>query len=303
MASMLRHRLRAIRIYLASYDMFAATFANPSSSLLLPFCDHVNFRPRGGGPPVPVPGARWTMLPTVCRLLGQGMVPSWEEAAIRVRYKDFQFVAPPLDKSIGWTLKEIFVDDVYGLNTIDLTAQTALDVGAFVGDSTIALASRGAFVHAFEPVPLICEYLRRNVEINGLTNRVRVHPVGLARRYERISIKVNIAGLAGSTGRMSEWRPGKVQNAVEQELHMVDAVDYLRQEGIASAQLVKLDCEGQEYELLEDGALLRALSPRMLTMEYHRGGEALRDTLVAGGYRVQCDDPGKVQGHMIALRH
>ncbi len=300
MASALRHRIRAIRLYLGSYDMFVTAFDNPSASLLLPFRDRVEFRPRGGGAPIAVPGACWTMLPTLCRLLGSGMVPSWEGAAIKVRYKDYQFLAPPLDKSIGWTLKEIFADDIYGFNSIDLTGHTALDVGAFIGDSTVALAARGAFVHAFEPVPLICEYLRRNVEINGLGNRVRIHPVGLARREERISVQVNVAGLAGSTARKSEWQPAKVQNAVKQELRMVNAFEYLRREGITSAQVVKLDCEGQEYELLQDGALLRALSPGMLTMEYHRGGEVLRDALVAAGYRVQWPDVGKVQGHMIA---
>ncbi|HUK03469.1 MAG TPA: FkbM family methyltransferase [Burkholderiales bacterium] len=302
MAPTLRQRLRAMRIYLKSYALFLQAFDDASKALVLPFRERIDFHPRGGRPPVTVPGACWTMLPTVCRLLGEGMTPSWEGADLKVRFGDFQFHAPPLDKSIGWTLKEIFVDDVYGLGAADLTGQTALDVGAFIGDSTVALASRGAFVHAFEPLPLACEYLRRNVEINGLADRVRVHPVALADREERVALAVNVAGLAGTATRYDDPDQGKSARQVEQEVRMVDAFDYLRREGIGSAQVVKLDCEGEEYALLKDGALLKALSPRMVTMEYHRGGEVLRDVLSAAGYAVQWDDVGTVQGHMIARR-
>src|SRR5262249_38284056 len=159
------------------------------------------------------------------------------------------FYAPPLDKSIGQTLKEIFIDDVYGLGARSLAGETALDVGAFIGDSAVALASRGAFVHAFEPVPMIREFLVRNIEANGFKDRVRVHPVGLGEKDEKITLRLNTAGLAGATAKEVKKEAAYEEMQVEQELQIVNAFDYLRAEGITSAGVVKLDCEGHEYAL------------------------------------------------------
>ena len=79
MASELRHSLRAIRVYLKSWGMFRTAFLDAWKALLLPFAGRLTFHPRGGAAPVEVPGACWTMLPTVCRLLEQGAHPAWEE--------------------------------------------------------------------------------------------------------------------------------------------------------------------------------------------------------------------------------
>lgn len=296
----LRDRARTVRVYLKSLPLFRGTFRDPAKALALPFAERMTFHPRRGPAAVAVPGGCWTMLPTVCRLLAQDAVPWWEDGMLKVRFGKFVFHAPPLDKSIGQTLKEVFLDDVYGLGTSDLGGQTALDVGAFIGDSTIALASRGAFVHAFEPVPLIREYLVRNVEANGFAERVRIHPVGLSDREERITLRLNTAGLAGATAKEVKKDAFYQRMLVEQELQMVNAFDYLRAAGIASADLIKLDCEGCEYGLLREGALLKALAPQRVMMEYHRGGEALRDVLAAHGYVVHWPEPGTPQGHMEA---
>lgn len=298
----LRDRFRATRLYLRSYRLFRETFRDSAKALALPISDRVRFHPRSGAAAVEVPGACWTMLPTVCRLLASGAVPSWEDGILKVRFGEYVFYSPALDKSAGSMLKEIFIDDVYGIKELDLAGKTVLDIGAYIGDSTIAFAARGAFVHAFEPVPIIQEFLRRNIAANAMDGRVRVHPVGLSDRDQNIVINANITGLAGTTVLPVNTEPRAATALVPQRLRMANAFEYLASAGITAADAIKLDCEGCEYALLRDGALLETLRPKHVTMEYHRGGAPLRDLLAAHGYRVDWPDPEVAVGYMRATR-
>src|SRR6185312_7537982 len=49
-----------------------------------------------------------------------------------------------------------------------------LDIGAYLGYFTALAGKRGAQVIAFEPDPRTLPYLRRNVESNGIADRVRI---------------------------------------------------------------------------------------------------------------------------------
>jgi FkbM family methyltransferase len=53
------------------------------------------------------------------------------------------------------------------------------DVGANIGSYTLLAAAAGAEVQAFEPSPATAARLRRNVELNGIADRVAVHECAL----------------------------------------------------------------------------------------------------------------------------
>jgi FkbM family methyltransferase len=155
-------------------------------------------------------------------------------------------------------------------------------------------------VHAFEPVPMIRAYLEKNVAANGLAERVRIHPVGLSDRDERVTMRLNVAGLAGATAKDQKKDAANGRNLVPQELQLVEAFEYLRSAGIDAAQVVKLDCEGCEYALFRDGALLKRYRPERVMMEYHEGGAPLCEALERHGYAVNWSRRESVQGHMEA---
>ena len=298
----LRDGIRALRMFARSHRLYRETLQDAGHAWrLLVSSSAVRFRARSGAE-LSIPAKYWTMLPTACRLLKDGATPAWEGGMLKVAYRDVVLYAPPLDKSIGSTLREIFIDDAYGVAGADLTGQIVLDVGAYIGDSTVAFAARGARVHAFEPVPLLQVYLRKNVAANGLSERVTVHGVGLSDRDEVLAVAVNVAGLAGATVQPVDRQARARADLCVQELKMVDAADYLARQGIASADLVKLDCEGCEYRLLRDGALIESLRPRRLMMEYHQGGAPLYEMLVRHGYRVNWPQRDGPMGYLDATR-
>ena len=71
----------------------------------------------------------------------------------------------------------------------DLTGKVVVDVGAYVGDSALAFARRGATVHAFEPSVTFCGFIRRNVEVNGFAGKIRLHEVGLSDRVDEVTVR------------------------------------------------------------------------------------------------------------------
>jgi FkbM family methyltransferase len=293
----LRQRYRTFRLYYKSFGLFYKNLRNWPRAGWFPFFGRGEFQLRNDERTLTVPHRYWFMLPTACRLVSFGAWPEWHDGKMQVTLGHFRFVAAATEKSV-YILKEIFVDDVYRLDGANLSGQTVLDVGANIGDSSVAFAARGAQVHAFEPLMMLQPYLRENIALNALEHRISLHPVGLSGRDETLKVRVSASGTAGATAFGQADR----SDAVEQELCLVAAVSYLRKHGINRADLLKLDCEGCEYELFADAALLDYLKPDRIVMEYHRGGDELHAMLEAHGYRVERPEREHPVGYLYAVR-
>jgi FkbM family methyltransferase len=275
-----RASIRRLRVYYKTVGLFYQVFTNYLRALWFPFFGAGRFIVRAGKLQLDVPQKFWTMLPTAARLSLLGARAHWNDDHVRVSYNGLELISPPLSKMIALSLKEIFVHDVYRLRESNLSGKVVLDVGAYVGDSSIAFALRGATVHAFEPEPRCHSYLRENVRLNRLDHKVHVHTVGLSYKDETI----DEAGVTGANG----------------PIFMVDARAYLRRHGIDRVDLLKLDCEGCEYDLFRPDSYLLQLRPQQIVMEYHRGGQNLCDLLNDLGYSVDWPRPEDSVGYLYA---
>jgi len=124
-------------------------------------------------------------------------------------------------------------------------AGVAFDVGANVGAFTCAMASLGAQVHAFEPVPETFCRLKNNVKSNGLLHRVQLNCLAVGR--EAGMVKFHIEEHSAATNRMA--RPDDVAAGAATSTQLVATVsldDYCRHQGIERIDLLKLDVEGME---------------------------------------------------------
>mgnify|MGYP001589892754 CR=1 FL=1 len=266
-----------LRLFYKSRQLFRDAFADGYRAWVYPFFGSETFIPRNGTNPVRVPREYWTMLPTASRLVMIGAHPRWVEGLLNVRYDGIQLVSPPLGKNVGNFLREIFVEDVYRIGTRSLKGKVVMDIGAYIGDSSIAFARRGATVHAFEPFPEYWTYLADNVRLNGLDGQVVLHKAGLADR----DMPADADGI-----------------------RLVDAIRYLDEHHIERVDILKLDCEGCEYELFKNDWLLTRLQPSEIIMEYHRGGEVFYRFFRERGYAVVWPERVNKVGYMyIAASH
>lgn len=120
-----------------------------------------------------------------------------------------------------------------------------LDVGACLGETSIALARRGARCFAFEPDPDNCGNLRRNIALNAVEARVRSFELAL-----------------GTQAAMLPFRPDPVNRGASGRADPADATLMVQQRSLdeLSGQLgltsrdrlaIKIDAEGMELEVLE----------------------------------------------------
>ncbi|MCU0945973.1 MAG: FkbM family methyltransferase, partial [Rubritepida sp.] len=133
-----------------------------------------------------------------------------------------------------------------------------VDVGANVGFSVIHWLMRfpGAEVLAFEPHPAHAAQARRNLALNAGGGRATLVEAG--------------AGASARTLLLSDQgSSSRVLGEGEGEGLSVRLVDLFPMLGGRRVDLLKLDCEGGEYELLADDRFAE-LDVRAIVMEWHQ---------------------------------
>ncbi len=204
----------------------------------------------------------------------------------------FVFAQPAAER---WT-PQIMLEDPWRTKQQDLKGKIVVDIGAFIGDSSVAYAVGGATVHAFEAVPIFAHYVARNANLNGLDDRISVHPVGLSNRNGIINDPDTVRSIASMSHNCLP------DNAASQQIRLVDAVTYLQTHGITRADIVKMNCEGCEYDLIGSAQMLRYLNPASVLVDYHYGSEPLRKVFAELGYTVEDTNPGEERGSLFATR-
>ncbi|KRA30244.1 hypothetical protein ASD68_15470 [Rhodanobacter sp. Root627] len=114
-----------------------------------------------------------------------------------------------------------------------------LDVGANIGNHTVYFAKIAACrVMAFEPVASTCEFLRKNVELNGLGDLVQISELALGESEGDASVASFDAGNLGAT-RLKLDVAGEIK---------IDTIDHLKTKG--AIRLIKIDAEGMDASVV-----------------------------------------------------
>ena len=204
---------------------------------------------------------------TLARLTLGLLVPKLAGDLTFVR-KDGTTLIAPAGNYAWWPIIEVVIDNCYRLDELAAELRekiccTVLDIGAHVGSFTVALATAvpGAHVIAFEPSADRVAYWRRNVAANGLAGRTQVVR----------------AGVGGEAGRRALAGAGNL--VVETTGAAGDLVDVVAFEDVMSwvegpVDLVKMDCEGSEYEIIGATSLATLGRIERLVLEYHPAPQA-----------------------------
>ena len=206
-------------------------------------------------------------------------------------------------------LHEIFARRLYEME--DGRDWFVLDVGTNVGYSALYFAGvKGWEVMGYEPFPTTFSRAVHNVGRNGMADRIEVRQAGVGGRSERIEVAFNEAsrstnGLFGNLQAVRSTQDARV------EIEIVDAVEVM-EEAIVRARgrpvLVKLDCEGAEYDILErlaGGNLLSRVDALIVEVHFIRPEHtsARLDTLLrAEGFFLKTLWTGPEAEGVLAIR-
>jgi len=186
-----------------------------------------------------------------------------------------------------WSIKETFLDDFYKFYKSKKPENgVILDIGAGIGEFAIqaAVACPGCTVIGFEPYRESFDFFQKNIKKNSLTN---VIPIDAA-----------VSSLAGnltmdvSSGNPLQFRTvADEQNSVSVET--LQLIPYLDKEGITSVKILKMDCEGGEYDILLPLRTEDLHRFQFITMEYHdritpHHHSELVSLLENAGFSVEC---------------
>jgi len=187
------------------------------------------------------------------------------------------------------------VDEIFALRVYDRALRhvrpghAVVDIGAHCGVFALAAALRGATVRCFEPLPANVALLRQNVRLNGFDARITAENVAVGPRAGTTALYVEDGNTGGSTffpAVHPEWagarRPGSIA------VSCVTLREALTEPGTAVYDLVKMDCEGAEYEIVGQAEANDLARTRAFIMEYHPNGDvgALAHRLAAAGFAV-----------------
>jgi FkbM family methyltransferase len=168
-----------------------------------------------------------------------------------------------------WSIKETLLDHYYERCGFPIgKGWTIVDIGGGVGDFTLLAASSHPEnkVYAYEPTPGSYALLIQNTQLNQINN-IHSYPNGVWSSDGEISIDTEVGEPVQFISRAvveGETLPsGKVT------VRCFSMASLFASNAIARCDLMKLDCEGAEYEILfkTPDELLSRID--RIVMEYH----------------------------------
>lgn len=120
-----------------------------------------------------------------------------------------------------------------------------LDIGAWIGPTTLYAADKARKVFAFEPDPVAHFHLELNVSMSGLIDKVWIGRLAVSNEMK--NIKLGIKNAPGDSMTSILW--GKSEMTIPAVPFHAALLD-------SGAKFVKIDIEGGEIELLENAQLI-----------------------------------------------
>lgn len=177
---------------------------------------------------------------------------------------------------------------------LNVEGELVLDIGANIGDTAIYFVAKGAkHVFGVEPYPNSFGYAKQNVEINGFADRITLLNAGISDADHEVTIDPDF--LACSSNSLRRFDSGvtvpllTLQRLVE-KFQIEDAV-------------LKIDCEGHEYEAVLPASIDVLRRFKQIQLEYHYGPYELVRKLEKSGFRVSFDREKYVFNKHASIQH
>ena len=179
----------------------------------------------------------------------------------------------------AFLIREQFFEEEYGW--LDVKNNVVVDIGASIGDTAIYFSLKGAkHVYAFEPYPYSYNIALKNIQSNNLKKIVSILNEGCGTEKSIIIDEKYENTVATNIKNFKVGKNIKMQNldSIIEHFHIIDAI-------------LKLDCEGSEYDILlnvSDDSLRRF---KQIMIEYHYGYKNLLKKLNGAGFEVKIKHP------------
>ena len=183
---------------------------------------------------------------------------------------------------------EIFEEDTY---SNDFQNYTVIDIGASTADSSIYFAFRGAKeVYGIEPMKESYDIGLYNIKLNNLESKVHLINAALSSKSDTVDLIVSSKyPNANSINPTDKVKKSGIYFDSKRVIDSISLKDIISLYGLAKIDLLKMDCEGCEYEVLKNIDVETISLIDNIIIEYHDGIKFLAKLLEEQGYKVKYD--------------
>lgn len=170
--------------------------------------------------------------------------------------------------------------------------EVVIDAGASEGLFALKIRHIVGTIHLFEPIPKLCDSLRKTFKDEIADQKVFVCPYALGEKKGRVRFFLD-TGVIGSSRAAREGD----EQTVEVPITTIDG--YVEENSIKRLDLIKMDIEGAEIDALKGAEkTLGTLRPRLLICTYHKPDdpERIGEFIQSFDYQLFYSDIVKLDG-------
>ena len=174
-----------------------------------------------------------------------------------------------------------FLKDDYG--KLPVVGKTVVDIGANIADTPIYFATHGAKkVICLEPFPKNYEFAMKNILLNHLSDKITLILAGCSSQLGQIIIDPEYESNIESQLERSD-------DGITVPLLTLEEI--IKRYDIPEGSILKMDCEGCEYEsiMATSDIILKKFSH--IQIEYHSGYRNLKEKLENCGFKLKISPP------------
>lgn len=179
-----------------------------------------------------------------------------------LKFRNGVVIDGPPDAHLDFLFREIWLNREYSPPGYEIApGDVVIDVGANLGVFTAFAAKQatGVLVYAYEPSPIVFDYLRRNVEASRLTGITLVQAAVAGVSGPRLFVE----GGNKMVGHLGD------QSSQGQLVTCQTLEDVFKTNDLTRCDLLKIDCEGAEYEIFETVRPETLVRVKRIVGEYH----------------------------------
>ena len=160
---------------------------------------------------------------------------------------------------------------------------TVIDIGANIGDTAIFFAYNGAKrIIGVEPFHKNFEIAEKNINVNKLTDAIELIKAGCGSKTG--SVKIDPDYNSSIESRLDDFNEGE-------DVSIITLQDIIEKYSIPMGSALKIDCEGCEYDIIENTPSDIISHFNHIQIEYHSGYRTIKRKLESIGYNVTITKP------------
>lgn len=200
-----------------------------------------------------------------------------------------------------YALTNVWLIEEYNAKKLKINKNdTIIDIGAHIGLFSIYVSQycKDGRIFSFEPVPENYDLLKHNVDLNQIKN-IKCFQKAVTDKATQIKMYLNNDFAAHSIFNVSE------KSICVESISLMEILDSYN---IEKCDLLKLDCEGSEYMILDSLPVSYFNKIKKIVMEYHdyeKKQESLKnllDKLELNNYKIELIKNDNDTGIIYAIR-